>query len=70
MTERTEANFWPAQQRGIYAIVAAIVITLIIGSIVALAGGEITGNLTALFFGSLIGCMIALRDGYKGPLGL
>jgi len=70
MTERTEANFWPAQQRGIYAILAAIVITLIVGSIVALAGGEITGNMTALFIGSLIGCMIALRDGYRGPLGL
>ncbi len=70
MTERTEANFWPAQQRGIYAIVAAITITLVIGSIVALAGGEINSNLTVLFFGSLIGCWIALRDGYRGPLNL
>lgn len=70
MTEQTKTNFWPHKSSGIYAILVAITITLIIGSILVQAGGEINSNLTLLFFGALIGCLIAMRDGYKGPLGL
>lgn len=70
MTEQTETNFWPHKSSGIYAILVAIATTLIIGSILAQAGGEININMTLLFFGTLAGCLIALRDGYKGPLNL
>ena len=70
MTERTEANFWPYQRRGIYVILAGITLSVVIGSIIALTGGEINANVTMIFLGSLIGSLIALRDGFKGPLNL
>ena len=68
MSERTEANFWPYNSRGIYTIMAAITITLLIGIIIGLAGGEINSNVIMIFFGSLLGCWVAMGDGYKGPL--
>jgi len=70
MSERTEANFWPYNSRGIYMILAATMISVIVGSILALAHVDMGSGLVTIFFGSLIGCWIALRDGYKGPLDM
>lgn len=70
MTERTEANFWPYQSRGMYVILAAITMTLVISSIIVLAGGEINSNATMIFFGTLLGSYLAMRDGFKGPVNL